>query len=40
MNWIMVRFIKDNGQRTDLDMAVAYKFGRMVQNMKDIGVMI
>lgn len=40
MNWIMVRFIKDNGQRMDLDMVVVFKFGRMVQNMKDIGVTI
>jgi hypothetical protein len=40
MNWITVRFIKDNGQRMDLDMAAEFKFGRMDQNMKDTGVTI
>ena len=37
MNLTMVRFIRDNGLKTALDMAVDFKFGKMARNMKAIG---
>ena len=37
MNLTMVRFIRDNGLKTALDMAVDFKFGKMARNTKAIG---
>jgi hypothetical protein len=37
MSWTMVQSSKDNGPNTALDTDVAFKSGKMAQNMKATG---